>query len=275
MEWRKLKNIIIFILVVVNGFLLVLVNSRREESVRYERRALEQTAEALRRSGIEADPDAASPADGLTPMTMERDLERELQMAQGLLGRDAQADNRGAGLYRYHNGAGELSVRPGGELSAELRPDERWSTGHPGRHAAGLLRDMGLEAEELETLREDGLTRVRFRQVRGGVPVFSCEVEFVYESGMLNAVRGTLIAPGQGTAEGGKALDLPTALMRFSEEITAAGDVCTAIRSMEPGYRGTVHPLSGGVRLVPVWLVTTDTAKYYLDCVTGALARVT
>ena len=275
MEWKKLKNLIILILLMVNGFLLVLVWSRREESASYQRAALEQTVRVLNKSGIEVDLDAAIPADSLPPLTVERDLDRELQLARGLLGQDAQADNRGGGLYLYQNGAGQLSVRPGGELSAELQEDSRWSTGHPARHAAGLLRDMGLEAEELETVQEDGQTRVRFRQVWNGAAVFSCEVEFVYENDALGAIRGTLVAAGQGTAEGGQALTLPTALMRFSEEITAAGDVCTAIRSMEPGYRGTVQPLSGGVRLAPVWLVATDTGKYYLDCVTGALTRVT
>ena len=240
MEWRKLKNIKNLILLVVNGFLLVLVWSRREESASYQRAALEQTVRVLNKSGIEVDLDAAIPADSLPPLTVERDLDRELQLARGLLGQDAQADNRGGGLYLYQNGAGQLSVRPGGELSAELQEDSRWRTGHPARHAAGLLRDMGLEAEELETVQEDGQTRVRFRQVWNGAAVFSCEVEFVYENDALGAAGGS-----------------------------------PAIRSMEPGYRGTVQPLSGGVRLAPVWLVATDTGKYYLDCVTGALTRVT
>lgn len=274
MEWRKLKNIMILILLVVNGFLLVLVWSRREESVSYQRAALERTARVLNQKGIDVYLDAAAPADGLPPLTVERDLDRELQLAQGLLGQDIHADNRGGGLYLYHSGEGELAVRAGGELSAELNGGERWKTDHPERHAAGLLRDMGLKAEELEAARESGRTRVRFRQIWNGTAAFSCEVEFVYENDMLNAIHGTLIAAGQGTAEAGQALNLPTALMRFSEEITAAGDVCTVIHSMEPGYRGTAQSLSGGVRLAPVWLVTTDTAKYYLDCVSGALTRV-
>ena len=274
MEWRKLKNIMILILLVVNGFLLVLVWSRRDESVRYQRRALERTARVLNKKGIDVHLDAAAPADGLTALTLERDLDRERQMAQGLLGRDVQADNRGGGLYLYHGGGGELTVRAGGELSAELNGGERWKTDHPERHAAGLLRDMGLEAEELEAAREGGRTRVRFRQIWNGTAVFSCEVEFVYEDGVLSAIHGTLIAAGPGTAEAGQPLNLPTALMRFSEEIAAAGDVCTVIHSMEPGYRGTAQSLSGGARLAPVWLVTTDTARYYLDCAAGGLTRV-
>lgn len=275
MEWPKLKNIIILILLLVNGFLLVLVGTRYTESVQYERTALELTLVRLEARGIRVEADRLASAGDLAPLTVERDPDRELRLAQALLGGEAvQADNRGGGLYLYHSGEGELAVRAGGELSAELNGGERWKTDHPERHAAGLLRDMGLKAEELEAARESGRTRVRFRQIWNGTAAFSCEVEFVYENDMLNAIHGTLIAAGQGTAEAGQALNLPTALMRFSEEITAAGDVCTVIHSMEPGYRGTAQSLSGGVRLAPVWLVTTDTAKYYLDCVSGALTRV-
>ena len=198
MEWRKLKNIMILILLVVNGFLLVLVWSRRDESVRYQRRALERTARVLNQKGIDVHLDAAAPADGLTALTLERDLDRERQMAQGLLGRDVQADNRGGGLYLYRGGGGELSVRAGGELSAALADGPEQRTSDPGRHAAALLRDMGIRAEQTGVTQEDGWTRVRFRQSWDGVPLFSCEAQFAYRDGRLQTVQGTLLAAQGG-----------------------------------------------------------------------------
>ena len=134
---------------------------------------------------------------------------------------------------------------------------------------------MGIRAEQTGVTQEDGWTRVRFRQSWDGVPLFSCEAQFAYRDGRLQTVQGTLLAAQGGEKEDGGVMALPTALMRFSEEIAATGDVCSAIQSMEPGWRGTVQPLSGGVRLSPTWLVTTDTAQYYLDCATGALTRIT
>ena len=47
MEWRKVKNIIILVLLLLNGFLLVLVGTRREEALRYDQRALLQAAQVL------------------------------------------------------------------------------------------------------------------------------------------------------------------------------------------------------------------------------------
>lgn len=275
MEWKKLKNLIILILLVVNGFLLVLVGTRREESVQYERTALEQTIQVLRRSGIEVERDAVGPADGLAPMSVERDLGREALLAQALLGEAVQGDNRGGGLYLYRGELGEVSFRSGGELSAEFEQDEHWAADRPERHAADLLKRLGVRGTHVGTTEEDGQTTVRFRQSWNGAEVFTCEAAFVYRDGRLCSLSGTLLTAESGTAEAGEALTLPTALMRFSEEIAGTGDVCSRLHSMEAGYRGTAQTLSGGVRLAPVWLVSTDTASYYLDCVTGALTRLT
>ncbi len=277
MEWQKLKNIIILILLVVNGFLLVLAGSRRKEAESYERTALEQTVQVLERGGITVDLSACAPAADLSPRSVERDLARELQMAQALLSPgEVRAENQGGGLYLYQGGNGELTVRSGGELSAKMADNpNQFITEDLERHASKLLKRMDVDGERIGVTEEGEWTRVRFRQRWNGVPVFSCEVEVVYYYNLLYSVQGTLLTAQTGTAEAGEILALPTALMRFSEEIAAIGDVCTAIRSMEPGWRGTVQSLSGGVRLSPVWLVSTDTAKYYLDCVTGSLTRLT
>ncbi len=274
MEWKKLKNLIILILLMVNGFLLVLVGARREGAVRYERAALEQTVRVLEKNGIEVDLSAVTDGAGLSAMTVERDLEREAGLVGVLLSEEVQGENRGGGLYLYRGVLGEVSVRAGGELSVEFAKDKHWESGLPEQHAASLLKKLGVEAEQTGVTEEDGRTAVRFRQRWNGAAVFSCEVELVYREGRLETLQGTLLMAEGGTAEAGQVLSLPTALMRFSEEIASTGDVCSAIRSMEAGYRGTAQSLSGGTRLTPVWLVSTNTAGYYLDCVTGALTRV-
>lgn len=273
MEWRKLKNLIILILLTVNGFLLVLVGIRREESARYERSALEQTVRVLEQGGIRVDMEAIAAADGLVPMTVERDVEREARLVSALLGEELQGDNRGGGLYLYQSDLGELSVRTGGELSAALAEDEHWRAEHPENHAAALLKKMGVDARQTAVTTQGEETAVRFCQLWSGVPVFSCQVEFVYEGGLLRTIRGTLLIAGQAAQEAGKVISLPTALLRFLDGVTGAGDVCSAIQSMEAGYRAAAQPLSGGTRLTAVWLIASDTAVYYLDGATGALTR--
>lgn len=273
MEWRKLKNLIILILLVVNGFLLVLVAARSRESSRYERSALDQTVQVLERGGIQVDRSAILPAGSLAPLSVERDPDQEARLARALLGENAQGDNQVGGVYLYRSALGEVSLRAGGELTAELAPDSHWETARPEEHAARLLKGLGVDAVLSGTAQEDDRTVLRFTQHREGIPVFSCQIELTYQAGRLCSMKGTLLMAAGGTAEPGQVLTLPTALLRFSEEIAATGDVCTRLWSMEPGWRGTAQSLAGGIRLTPVWLVTTDTASYYLDCVTGSLAR--
>ena len=275
MEWRRLKNIIILILVMLNGFLLVLVGLRRGEAAQYDRSALEYTVEVLAGRGIVVDPAGLSPAGDLPSLSLERDLETERKLVRALLDEAVEADNRGGGLYLFQGALGEVSFRAGGGLSVILADSPAWDAAGPEDHAAALLNKMGISARQLSTEIQDGRTSVRFRQLWNKVPVFSCEVEFVYENGRLRTVQGTLLTAGQGVEEAGEVLSVPTALMRFLDGVTATGDVCSSIRSMEAGYRVASQPLSGGVRLTAVWLVSSDTADYYLDGATGALTRLT
>ena len=275
MEWYRLKNIIILILLLLNGFLLVLAAARWREAAQYDRAALKQTVEALANRGIEVDPDGLSSAGAMPSLSLERDPEAEQKLARALLDEAVEADNRGGGLYLYRGGLGEVSVRTGGEVSAALADSPVWDADGPEDHAAALLEKMGVSAQLLGTKTQRDRAAVRFRQLWNRVPVFSCEVEFVYENGRLRTVQGTLLTAAQGTEEAGGILSLPTALMRFLDGVTATGDVCSSIRSMEAGYRIVSQPLSGGVRLTSVWLVSSNTADYYLDGATGALTRLT
>ena len=275
MEWYRLKNIIILILLLLNGFLLVLAAARWREAAQYDRAALKQTVEALANRGVEVDPDGLSDAGAMPSLSLERDPEAEQKLARALLDEAVEADNLGGGLYLYRGALGEVNVRGGGERSAVLADSPAWDAADPEGHAAALLKKMGVSALPLGRSARGAGTTVRFRQLWNQVPVFSCEVEFVYENGRLRAIQGTLLTAGQGTEEAGDILSLPTALMRFLDGVTATGDVCSAIRSMEAGYRIVSQPLSGGVRLTAVWLVSSNTADYYLDGATGALTRLT
>ncbi len=272
MEWSKVKNIIIVILLLFNGFLLVLVGARRSEAQQYEQKALAQAIQVLEENDIEASAERLVSAERLFPQSAQRSVQDEERLAQALLGEEAAGENRGGGLYTYQGSRGEVSFRAGGELSARLAEDGRWQTDDLEDHAAGLLREMGLKAELLEADGDGDTGTVVFRQTLDGAPLFSSRIVFSYREGRLTDISGTLLAAAEAAAEEGETLPLPTALLRFLDHVTASGDVCSVILSMEPGYR-SAQSFSGTVYLTPVWLVTTNTADYYLNAVTGELTR--
>lgn len=273
MEWRRVKNMIILILAIVNAALLVLVVTRRSEVLRYEQSALSQTVRVLAERGIAVEEDALSAGGCALPRTTGRSIPQEAKLASALLGEQVEGVNLGGGLYTYRTGVGQVSIRPGGELSAALNEAPRWRTNDPLNHAAGILEDMGIQARRVSAELADGTGRLVFRQLVDKTPVFSCQVTFYYESGRLTTLTGSLLAFEAAPEEQAGLLALPTVLMRFLEGVLESGDVCTSISLVEPGYRAT-RSFSGAVRLSPAWLISTNTGDYYVDGVTGELTRV-
>lgn len=274
MEWSKVKNIIILILLLVNGFLLVLVAAREGESRRYRDSALTQAVEVLERSGIQVDRAGLADVDGLEPLQVDRDVEREGQLAAALLGEAVDGVDQGGGVYSYAGSLGRVEIRSGGALSAQLEDDPAWRAQDPAALARELLERMGVEAVPEGQSLEQGSGTVSFRQSWQGAALFSGRVEFTFEQGRLTGVEGVLLiqSPGREEAAGGQPLTLPTALLRFLDGILASGDVCSAVEGMEPGYLAS-QSFSGSVQLSPAWKITTNMAVYYLNALTGELTR--
>lgn len=272
MEWGKLKNIIILILLLINGFLLVLVGARSSEVRRYEQSAVERSVQVLEENGIQVEPDALPAGGGAEPVSAQRDVAAEGRLVSALMGEELTGVHRGGGLYTYTGARGQMSVRAGGELSLIPSEDPFWSTDDPADHAAALMAALPAETELVRTEVSGTSGTVVYCQRWGGVPLFSCQVTLTYRAGRLTGLSGSLLAADKTTAESARLLTLPTVLMRFLDEILTSGDVCSSIRAVEPGYRMT-QSFSGAVRLTSVWRVSTNTADYYLDGVTGELTR--
>ena len=86
MEWSKLKNIILLLLVSVNAFLLILVGVQESRAARYEEDTRQAAVRVLEQSGITFGPERVPQEAGLSPLTVTRDRESEAIVAQTLLG---------------------------------------------------------------------------------------------------------------------------------------------------------------------------------------------
>ena len=274
MEWRKVKNLIILILLLVNGFLLVIVGSRIGEVRRYERSALEQAIQVLETNGIRVNGQAVTAAEELSSRTLERSSAAEQELAAGLLGEEVTVRNQGGGMYTYLGERGIVNFRTGGQFDLRPEEDARWQGSDPETLARNLLSEMKIGGEIIETALEGGTGTVTVRQLWQGVPVFSCRMVFTFRENKLTSLSGTVLVPGESSEENDRLLTLPSALLAFQDGILSGGDICSAVESMEPGYR-MVRSFGGTLWLEPVWLVSGNTADYYLDAVTGELSRLT
>lgn len=270
MEWPKLKNIILIILVLTNLFLLGFVVQRELQDSSLQRKTLENAIQFLANKGVEVAEGQVPDRITLLPQTVERDLEREGVLAVQLLGGSVRVEAPGGGVYRYYNENGTLQFHNDGVFSGEFLPGtlpvgEDWEAG-----CLALLAKLDFEGELLET---DG-TRLTFRQLWAGQPLFNQQVTLELQDGCLVAMtagRRLMGEPVEDTAR--QTITVATALIDFLNGVNALGDVCSRIDGIETGYVSAAS-LTGPMTLTPVWRVSTDTGAYQLDMVTGVLSRV-
>ena len=118
MEWPKLKNIILIILILTNLCLLVFVAQGELRNSQLQRQAREEAIQFLADRGITVDEKQVPQTMELLPQTVERNLEEESQLAAALLGQGVTVEDRGAGVYRYSNSTGSIQFHSDGSFSA-------------------------------------------------------------------------------------------------------------------------------------------------------------
>ena len=271
MEWPKLKNIILIILVLTNLCLVAFVAQRELRSSQMQRQARQEAIQFLADRGVTVEERQVPQEMELPLQTAERDLEEESQLAAALLGEGVKAEDRGAGVYRYSNSTGTIQFHSDGSFSAEFAAGAFPLGENRVESAEELLAKLKFEGELLQ----GGESSLVFRQHWNGYPLFTQQVALEIEEGCLKAMtsgRRLIGEPVEDTTR--QPITVVTALIDFLNGLNALGDVCSRIDTIVPGYVATTS-LSGPMTLVPVWQITTDTGSYQLDTMTGELSRVT
>lgn len=269
MEWSKVKNIIILILLVVNIFLLVQTAQQERQSRQYREEAISGAVEVLRRQGYEVAPDALPEKEtALAAMTAERDRESEEKLAQNLLGAVQKTDD--GVRVSYTGEKGECSFRSNGSFTATFRSGAYPAESEEGPHAIKLLADAGYPCELIGIAVGDGESVVTVCQTWEGASLFSCMAELTYQGGELKSITGNrLFGTPVRDSGGGEAMDVATALVRFMGGMREGGHVFTRIEQLNAGY--LVTGSGRKLQLEPTWRVVTDVGTFLMAGVTGEL----
>ncbi len=266
MDRCRLKNIIILILALLNGFLLFSLAQRRASEQAAFRRTAEQLTALFAADGITLDPGVISRENPPGGVTLERDAALEREAAAFLLGASPAATDQGGGIFHYAGGAGEALFRSSGGFDASGTLAEE----NAEEFCRAFCRAFSYEAPDLEL---DGGGNGVFTAAASfdRLPVFNCAVTFTVENHVLTAVSGTLL-PKSGTASPGgePPLSAAGALGVFQRMRRESAAVASTVTDMRLCYE--LQTSGASMSLAPAWRIVTDAGDYYVNCLTGGVS---
>lgn len=267
MDRYRLKNIIILILVLVNAFLLASLIVRKTSEYNARKLAVTQLVELFAADEIALSPDAISTDTPPSSRVLTRDTALDREVAAFFLGSDLSSSDQGGDIYTYSSSRGAAIFRENGSFDAA----GTLSTEDP----AGFCREFGRKFSYSEpTFRQedDGSETATMVRNYNRLPVFNCTVTFTFRSGTLVNVSGTLLPENYTELTGEEApLSASAALTAFLEARRQSFAAVSAITDLYLCYELQSTTASSMMTLVPAWCIVTDTAKYYVNCSTGAV----
>ncbi len=274
MEWPKLKNVMILILLAANLFLLAMTGLQERDVAQYQEQAVADALTVLARNGITVEPQVVPGQMELHSLTVQRERGLEDHVARTLLG-DCICSDLGGGRYSYASPMGSAEFRSNGNFSVVFPKGLPLAAGagDEASHALLMAEQLGFSGTVAGVERsDDGAVYVTLYQNWQSIPVYSCRLTLQYQGGALCAISGQrLMGQPQPTGAEEELLSVPTVLMRTLNGINDLGDICSEITQLTPGYQMS-NPAEG-TRMEPVWYIVTDTGAYQMNAITGVLTR--
>lgn len=272
MEWSKLKNIIILILLAANLFLLLMAGTQERSAAQYQEQAIEDAVAALERNGIRLERSLVPGKAELPLLSVTRDRQNEAELAAALLG-DCSVSDLGGGRYLYESPSGQAEFRSNGNFHFafssnvySVAPGENMTV-----HAQDIMERIGFAGMQVAREDQNGQISLSLRQTYQNLPVFSCQVTLEYQGNQLRTISGQRLMGTPASVSGSDPITISTALLRILNGITGLGDICSEITDITPGYQLSIS--ADTAQMIPMWRVTTDTGTYTLNTLTGSLDR--
>lgn len=270
MEWTKLKNIILMILLVLNAALAVLVGRPQLSGYYRTAQANRDAIDFLEQKGIFVAESLIPDPEDLLPQMVERDREEEARLARQLLGEDARQEVRGGEVYRYTSALGVLQFHSDGSFWAKLEV-EAFPIVSTGQAAAlDVLAKLGFEG--VVTDQTEASVTVCQQWQEASLFHQKATVKWA-ENGISEISTGRRLYGTPVTDPNRRTITQATALIDFYNGLNRMGNVCSRIDAITPGYLSSVG-MSRTMTLTPAWYVQTNTGAYRLDLVSGELEQV-
>lgn len=267
MDRYRLKNVIILILLLVNGFLLGSMAYRSTAARAAHDRSVEQLVALFAAESIDLDPNIIPNEKPPAGRVLSRDTSLERSAAVYLLGGNLRHSERG-GVYSYSGAGGAALFRENGGFEAA----GTLSSSDGGAFCQAFCKNFRYVVSDVR-LDDTGSGTLTALREYAGLPVANCAVTFTLEQNAVLAARGTLLPETSAEATGNPdLLSAQAALTAFLAMRRETGAVASSITEMSLCYElqsSTAAPMA----LTPAWHIVTDTVSYYVNCATGAVSQ--
>lgn len=266
MSISRIKNIVIVVLLLVDVVFLALIVSDRMDSIKENNKTKERLVKVMADNGITLKKSDIPDDVELTEYIIGRDMQQEQDIAKAVIG-DCRREDQGGNIFVYVSDLGTASFRASGEF--EITLNENSNIEYSKIKAESLLKDMGIKVGEVQKYEDDSNIMLVFPCKLNEKQIFGCNVQLKYENGYLISVSGKMPTSEPEYRTSNQFLTVATALMKFIQNMSADGHVCSSINFIESGYMMFVS-VSGERSLTPVWHISTDSGSYYVNGISGA-----
>lgn len=266
METKRLKNIAILILLLLNALLFCLLVYQDMQGDRVRREAVNAMSGLFASEDLLFSKDADPTVESLPPMLPIRRSETEEKIASFLLGEAAAGQSEGGGIVSYTAQAGVVQFRSnGGFDSVRLK--------RPVEDTDGFIREFCslFGYADPDGTVAGGSGSVSVEKMIGEVPVYDCTVTLTFDRGFLVGVIGSYVDIEDAQTDAGEYLTCMSALLRFFDYRRTEGVICSVIEEIRCVYQ--LQSAGGTPHLCPLWVVKTDTHTCFVDGSTGEVFR--
>lgn len=268
MDRYRLKNVIILILLLANGFLLGSMAYRSTAAQAARARSVEQLVTLFAADGIALDPGVLPTETPPPGRILVRDTALERSAAASLLGGGLRHSEQRGGVYSYSGKGGAALFRENGTFEAA----GTLAASGGETFCREFCRNFHYTPTTVQLDEENSGTITALREY-GGLTVSNCALTFTLERDTVTSARGTLLPETfTETADASEPLSAQAALTAFLAMRRETGAVASSITEMSLCYElqsSAAAPMS----LTPAWHIVTDTVGYYVNCATGAVSQ--
>lgn len=263
METYRIKRIIIIILALVNAVLLLLLASKQMQTRKQQQEEFYQLKQLYERNGIalriSSLTDTAAPASAL----VRQNGEAEETFISALLGENRIKEESGSTTDYTTPDGSTARLRRNGALEVRFRtPRLNYE------NTAAALQPFGYRLSPV-TGSTESCTAVQYRD---GCPLLGAALSLHFEDGLLSYLNGYYVHSIQESSEM-LTLSDADALTLFLRYTQTQGIVCGGIDSISQAWLFSSSTLFQS-SLVPVLLISTDTAQYYVNCEAQEIAPI-